>query len=163
VHALGGKDLIHELEKIPCQGSSAVKCEIGSAVSTPSAGELVGTFHHIIHTATPSYQCKDRHGDWTKLLASCYKSSFDLACEITRKAPTKMAPTTIAAPLLGAGAKLGPASEAAGVAVTAASSWVGAGAGQTLVLQLACMDPATAALLQAAIEEEVGIWEVAID
>jgi O-acetyl-ADP-ribose deacetylase (regulator of RNase III) len=176
VHALGGKALAYELSKVPCRGSSKTKCEIGSAVSTISTGELAGHFEHIIHTATPAYQHETIRGhyadqhyadgtgrNWIELLCSCYTSSFDLAWELMPKVTSPGTATTIASPLLGAGAKLGPGAAAADVAVRAASSWVGAGTVQEddsrLVLQLACLNAAAAALVEEAVEREAVIWE----
>ena len=113
VTEFGGPELRRALEELPadCDG---VRCAIGSAVMTPSFSELSGMYGALIHAPPPTYRLL-QHSDWSEQLQRTYHSAFRMAA--------LSGLTTLAVPLLGAGARGAPMAEAIDVAATATMSW----------------------------------------
>jgi len=116
VHLLGGAELKRECQKQP-EVQPGVRCPTGHAVATRALGRLASLFSVIVHTTPPLY---GEH-DWEVLLHSCYRESLLLAM----KRPNRV--TSIAVPLLGAGARGAPMERASSVAAVACGEWLAEG------------------------------------
>mmetsp|Transcript_79041 Transcript_79041/g.152680 ORF Transcript_79041/g.152680 Transcript_79041/m.152680 type:complete len:152 (+) Transcript_79041:3-458(+) len=87
-----------------------IRCKVGAAVVTSATGALTPLFSRIIHTVPPMYQAPD----WATALSNCYIAAVSLAW--------KSGVETLAVPLLGAGARGAPVSQAAQVAAASLTS-----------------------------------------
>ena len=113
VSEFGGKELHAALETLPAN-PEGVRCPTGAAIVTPTFFELRELYGSIIH-ATPPFFAQLDHAEWERTLIATYHAAFDTA----RAAHL----TTIAVPLLGAGARGAPISDAISVAAKATVSW----------------------------------------
>lgn len=111
VHLHGGVALQAELAYLRLLQSSP--CPVGSAVRT---GRLGDTYRAVVHTTPPFY----REPDAARLLRRCYESALILSPDDE---------STIACPLLGAGARGFPESMACQVAAEAVAVWLQQGDG----------------------------------
>lgn len=107
IHRAAGPGLLAE-----CRGLGG--CATGEAVITGAHG--IRTAHRIIHTVGPVYRSHQPE-DASRLLASCYRRSLDLAEDADC--------ASVAFPAISTGVYGYPPAEAARVAVAAARSWLG--------------------------------------
>lgn len=108
---------------------------VGQAVAT-TAGGLPARW--VIHTVGPVYS---RSQDRSALLASCYRESLDCA--------EKLGATSVAFPLISAGAYRWPVDDAARIAVTTSAGWLAEGKRDMEVL-LVAFSPGTEQSLRVA-------------
>lgn len=155
VGMLGGKELRRECAKLSVLGpaGSDVRCPIGSAVRTGAPGGLKALFGAIVHTVPPFFARTDAAEpapEWRSALRRCWLSALEAA------EPS----ASIAAPLLGAGARGAPTEEAARVAADATAEWLrspsGAEARTARVLHLTVQSEDVAALLARELELATG-------
>jgi len=109
VHQLGGIRLSMECKLIK---SFRGGCPTGKAVSTSQGNEaLQKVYDGIIHTAPPFYAHDENP---IEALQSCYRSSFDIAFD---------GAVRVACPLIGAGARGFPVTEATHIAASESLAW----------------------------------------
>lgn len=151
VSMLGGKELRRECAKLAVLGpaGSDVRCPIGSAVRTGAPGGLGALFGAIVHAVPPFFARTDADEpapEWRTELRRCWLRALAVA------EPS----ASIAAPLLGAGARGAPTEEAARVAAGATAEWLwsvsGAEAHAARVLHLTVQSEDVAALLARELE-----------
>eukprot|EP00613_Pedinella_sp_CCMP2098_P079008 CAMPEP_0171960818 /NCGR_PEP_ID=MMETSP0993-20121228/158022_1 /TAXON_ID=483369 /ORGANISM="non described non described, Strain CCMP2098" /LENGTH=283 /DNA_ID=CAMNT_0012608701 /DNA_START=30 /DNA_END=878 /DNA_ORIENTATION=- len=150
VHEVGGHDLARVIRALPTieerqAGRHPRRCDVGDTVLTPAAGGLKHCFRHVLH-AVPPFRSSPH---WVELLRNCYWRALDLAW-VTHVDNSSAPIRTLAAPLLGAGARGAKASEAAVLATMAVSSWRGGGSATSsrqnslddkqIVVRFACID-----------------------
>ena len=124
VSELGGAALAEARAALPAD-SDDVRCQTGHAVVTAAFGELVACYDLVVHACAPFYD-RCRREDWLVRTMSCYHAAFDAAAAAGA--------STLAVPLLGAGARGAPTADAAEAAVAATTSW----AKDAGVLRAAC-------------------------
>jgi O-acetyl-ADP-ribose deacetylase (regulator of RNase III) len=111
VSELGGYSLLQACQALPVQNPrTGHRCLVGGAVVTPASEGLAHNFDWILHTVAPFYA----DTDWAERLQECYLSIIALARAHDL--------SSLACPLLGAGARGAPSSEAAAVAAAALSA-----------------------------------------
>jgi O-acetyl-ADP-ribose deacetylase (regulator of RNase III) len=111
----GAAALAAAIAALPVVAGSDVRCVTGGAVATAAFGELSECYSTVVHTCPPFFGADD----WQELLRSCYARALAVAEE--------RGASTVAVPLLGAGARGAPECEACDVAADAVASWVGTG------------------------------------
>jgi len=99
IHQIGGKKLASRLET---QLESRERIDEGQAVYTVG----VGAYKHLVHTIPPFFRANDSGEN--RLLQNCYQASLNVAADQM----TFEKDTRIACPLLGAGCRGFPRSEA---------------------------------------------------
>ena len=124
VSEFGGEELRIALDAI---SGSDVRCPTGSALATPALGELRELYRVLIHCVPPFYpvpraqQAKAKQEAqrtsvlWAAQLSATYHAAFDIA--------RRDGLSTLAVPILGAGARGAPLAEALAVAAEATVSW----------------------------------------
>ena len=154
VTEFGGDALRLALEALPAD-SEGRRCAVGRAVTTPASFELRELFQSIVHAVPPFYR-GSKFPAWAEQLRATYHAAFDTAA--------REGLTTLAVPLLGAGARGAPVDEAMAVAAEAAVSWqlagVAAAAAQddqgaphtSLIARFGVQDSSTAHALIASLE-----------
>ena len=133
IHRAAGPKLLEE-----CRTLNG--CETGEAKIT---GAYDMPCKHIIHTVGPVWQGGD-HNE-AELLASCYKSSLQVAADNGIR--------TIAFPSISTGIFSYPLDEAAFVAVHAVKDFVAEHPGQIMMILWACIDEKTQSAYQRALEQ----------
>ena len=133
IHRAAGPGLLEE-----CRGLNG--CETGGAKITDAYNMPC---KKIIHTVGPIWQGGD-HNE-AELLASCYKSSLQVAVENGIR--------TIAFPSVSTGIFSYPLEEAAYIAVHAVIDFVAAHPGELSIVLWACIDDKTQAAYQRALEQ----------
>jgi len=124
VSMLGGWGLRRACQALPEQAPGGIRCPVGEAVVTPATGRLGEYFRHIVHTVPPFYDAGDDglpSPGWTAALERCWERSLDLAAR--QPVPSGEEPS-IAAPLLGAGARGAPPEHAVALAARAVIAWL---------------------------------------
>jgi O-acetyl-ADP-ribose deacetylase (regulator of RNase III) len=118
VTEFGGEELKRALEAQP-KGADGVRCQVGGAVVTRQCGELDEIFRGIVHAVPPFYRLAPDPDAWAAQMTLTYHSAFDAAQQAGF--------TTLAVPLLGAGARGAELEEveALRAAAHAAVSWQG--------------------------------------
>jgi O-acetyl-ADP-ribose deacetylase len=104
IHRVGGPAIMADCDRIRDERAGEGACPTGTAVAT-TAGKLPAKT--VIHTAAPRWH-GGRKGE-PALLASCYRSSLQLAASLGHR--------TVAIPSLGTGAYGYPVAKAADVAI----------------------------------------------
>lgn len=124
----GGLALRRILSALPTHGSPPIRCAPGSAVATVAVGLLSQNFSVLLHACPPDFACSTPGSvDRSRvLLRSCYLRAFDLAWR--RESGVHMdcsspALSSIATPLLGAGARGFSLAQAAEVLADAVREW----------------------------------------
>lgn len=128
VHEFGGAELLRLAHAVPYQrgGDLGERCRVGHAVCTPAAGELLDSYQYVVHAVAPVYPhapaytsagADGRVGAWRRLMVSTYHSALTAAAEASI--------SSLAIPLLGAGARGAPVEDAARAAAHALLYWRG--------------------------------------
>jgi O-acetyl-ADP-ribose deacetylase (regulator of RNase III) len=154
VGMLGGRELRRECASLAVLGpaGSDVRCPIGDAVRTGAPGGLKALFGAIVHTVPPFFArtAAQPAPEWRSALRRCWLRALDVA------EPS----ASIAAPLLGAGARGAPTEEAASVAADAAAEWLWSSSGAAIhaarVLHLTVQTEDVATLLARELEIATG-------
>lgn len=113
VTEFGGDGLRLALAALPADAHGR-RCAVTHAVVTPTFDELRELYESIIHTAPPMHRTLPAE-EWAASLTQTYHTVFDTA--------QRHGLTTLALPLLGAGANGAPKPDAMRVAAEAAVSW----------------------------------------
>ena len=120
IHRVGGPEIMQELDVIRAREGG---CATGGAVVS-GAGRLPA--RHVIHAVGPRYR-DGRHGE-PELLASCYRTSLQLAAEHGAK--------TVSFPSISTGIYGYPIEEAAGIAIATVADWLRAHTGPIHTVKL---------------------------
>jgi len=163
----GGRALDLLRAALPTVDARGRKCLVGSAAGTGAPGGLAQSYKRLVHAVPPFRSA----GDWAPLLARTYDAALHLAANGTEAAagprPADVgqggdggfSTTTVAAPLLGAGARGAKAGEAAAVAVAAITAWRGRpGARAGPLVRFGCIEKHAVDCLEAAVKGS-GQWE----
>ncbi|KAG8470082.1 hypothetical protein KFE25_008503 [Diacronema lutheri] len=122
----GGLELRRILSALPMHGSPPVRCAWGSAVRTIAPGVLRQNFRELLHACPPPFACSSSPplaaAEPRALLLGCYLRAFDLAWRTDSRGGLP-ALATVAASLLGAGARGFSLNRAADVLADAVGSW----------------------------------------
>jgi len=113
VTEFGGEALRVVLESQPADAQGR-RCPVGNAVVTPALHELRELYGSLVHAVPPFRRGLDP-SVWSDQLVATYHAAFDAAC--------RNGLTTLAVPLLGAGARGALKGEAMAVAAKAAVTW----------------------------------------
>lgn len=156
VTEFGGDELRIRLEAQPAD-KLGHRCAVGSAIATPASSELLELYAHLIHAVAPFYR-KLEPQVWEDQLQSTYHAAFDTACDLGL--------STVAVPLLGAGARGAPKADAMRVAAEATVRWRAAAedpgaAGAPLLVRFGVQDSSTAHALISALESAMQSAEAA--
>lgn len=147
VHEAGGRELLQALASLPADATGR-RCREGHAVSTPSPDGLRKNFAALVHTVPPFFSS----AQWEALLESCYERSLGLI---------PPAATTVAFPLLGAGARGASVGEASRVAAAMLTRWQRPPSGPSNLMTacFGCIDSSTEHELQQAFLK-TGSWDL---
>ena len=146
----GGKELAELCLRVPTD-EHGKRCPVGTAVATASPVMLKASFGQLVHTVPPFRSS----AMWGSLLAQCYTQALGVCLK------GRNGRTTVALPLLGAGARGAQPDEAALVAAGAIGAWVrgrctsSSGAAE-LVLRFGCIDQIAECALERALESTWG-------
>lgn len=110
VHEASGSDLAHALAKFPAD-ANGLRVRPGGAVRTPAFGGLKGNFAFIVHAVAPRFDS----ASWSDLLALAWRSALQESA--------LGGAATVIAPVLGAGGRGAPFSDAALVCARSAVRW----------------------------------------
>ena len=144
VTEFGGEALRIALEAIPADARGH-RCPTGGAIATPAFFELTELYSTLIHAVAPFYHHLEP-AEWEERTIATYHAAFD--------ASERSGLTTVAVPLLGAGARGAPHEAAIRVAAEAAISWRSAAAtDSTLTARFGVQDSSTAHALADALDD----------
>ena len=139
VSELGGSALAAALSILPAD-NRGIRCPTGKAISTPAFGELLSCYQHLIHACAPFYATTvlagdDGDGDGGSSsddeecisnespVPHLWRSQMSSALRSALHAANGVGATSLAVPLLGAGARGGPAALTAEVIADALGEW----------------------------------------
>jgi O-acetyl-ADP-ribose deacetylase (regulator of RNase III) len=126
IHRAGGPAILEECKQIVDRRGSL---DAGQAVIT-TAGDMPA--RHVVHTVGPIWG-NVGGAEAVALLASCYRSSLDLAYEVSAE--------SVAFPNISTGVYHFPKALAAETAVEAVSKWVESDSGTVQTIFFVCFDP----------------------